>query len=372
MTYRLYATEWNLTPTTTTAIYAVFPIVVVAFLICFGDLSDYIGRRTTILIGLGASLLGTFLFAIGPNVIWIFVGRFLMGAGVGLSMGPATAAMAEFNIGPPKRASSIATAAQAIGFALATLIGGALVQYAPFPTRLNFWVLCVIISLTFAASWFLPRHLSNENPRPWRPKPIFIPKLMRKVFAAATAAVTAGYLSGGLMLALGGQIAHDLINSNNMLVSGAALSLLPIMMGSVGILAKGFATRFSIIAGGAISTLSMLLLMLAVDLHSLPFFLTAIASAGIGCSFLFLGGLNMIMVSAPVDYRGSTLSALYLAAYLMQGLVAFLAGIIATRRELTDAVALASVSIALLSIAAVALSLALGNLEDNGSLQSHK
>src|SRR5882672_8636774 len=72
MTYRLYASEWSLTPTVTTAMFAVFPIVVVTVLICFGDISDYIGRRATILVGLVFSLLGTACFAIALSVPWIF------------------------------------------------------------------------------------------------------------------------------------------------------------------------------------------------------------------------------------------------------------------------------------------------------------
>ncbi len=73
MTYPLYASEWGLTHTVTTAIFAVFPIVVVAVLIFSGDISDYMGRRSTILIGLSSSLLGTALFAIAPSVLWVFV-----------------------------------------------------------------------------------------------------------------------------------------------------------------------------------------------------------------------------------------------------------------------------------------------------------
>jgi MFS family permease len=45
MTYPLYASEWSLTHTATTAIFAVFPIVVVAVLLFAGGISDYIGRR---------------------------------------------------------------------------------------------------------------------------------------------------------------------------------------------------------------------------------------------------------------------------------------------------------------------------------------
>ena len=84
MTYRLYAEEWHLTHTVTTSIFAIYPIVVVTILIVFGDISDHIGRRMTMLVGLGASLIGVLLFAVAPDVLWLFAGRAFMGIGVGL------------------------------------------------------------------------------------------------------------------------------------------------------------------------------------------------------------------------------------------------------------------------------------------------
>lgn len=131
MAYRLYAQEWRLSHTVTTGIFAVYPIVVVAVLLGFGDLSDHIGRRATMLIGLGASLAGALLFAVAPNVLWLFAGRALMGVGVGLTAGPSTAAVVEFGTGGPlKRAALITTVAQAAGFAASLLLGGALIEYA--------------------------------------------------------------------------------------------------------------------------------------------------------------------------------------------------------------------------------------------------
>ena len=68
LTYRLYAQEWHLTHTATTAIFAVFPIAVVAMLVGFGGISDQIGRRATMLLGLGASLAGAVLFAVALGI----------------------------------------------------------------------------------------------------------------------------------------------------------------------------------------------------------------------------------------------------------------------------------------------------------------
>jgi MFS family permease len=128
MAYRLYAQEWHLSHTVTTGIFAVYPVVVVAVLIAFGDLSDHIGRGATMLAGLSASLTGTLLFALAPNVLWLFVARALMGAGVGLTAGPSTAAVVEFTSKGRSRAALITTVAQAAGFAAALLLGGALIM----------------------------------------------------------------------------------------------------------------------------------------------------------------------------------------------------------------------------------------------------
>lgn len=361
MTYPLYASEWNLSLTVTTAIFAVYPIVVVAALIGFGDISDYIGRRTTILFGLGASLLGVLLFAVAPNVSWLFVGRALMGVGVGLSAGPASAAMLEFSApGESKRASSINTAAQASGLALATLIGGGLIQYAPFPTRLNFWALFIVLAAVFAAAWFLPRQPSAKASKPWRPKAPVIPRGIRKVFAVSVISVTSAYALGPMMLSLGAQTAHDLIGSGNVLVNGAAIALFASVWGAMGILGKRLPSRTAMMLGGVASTIGMGLLILAAARHALPVFLAATASAGVGYSLLFLGGLNLISVSAPEHHRGGTLSAVYLVAYLMMGVIALLLGAAATAWGLEIAIGLGAGSIAALSLTATALSAFVG------------
>ncbi len=361
MTYPLYASEWHLSPMVTTGIFAIYPIVVVGVLTWFGDLSDYIGRRMTILFGLAASLAGVLLFALAHNVFWIFLGRALMGVGVGLSAAPATAAMIEFSpAGQSQRASSITTAAQALGLASATLVGGALIEYAPLPTRLNFWALFVVLAALFAASWFLPRHTRDKAAGGWRLKPVRVPRELRGVFTTSVTAVMTGYSLGALMLSLGAQIAHDLIGSGNALVNGAAIALFAIVWGLAGIVAKPLPARAAMMLGGTAATASMALLALAAAWHSLPIFLTATAAAGIGYSLLFLGGLTLISTRAPAHQRGGTLSALYLVAYLMMGVIALLLGAAATAWGLLVAIELGSATIASLSILATALAAATG------------
>src|SRR6202022_4509463 len=64
--------------------------------------------------------------------------------------------------GAAKRAATITTAAQAVGFAGALLLGGALIQYAPLPTRLNFWVLSAVLAAPYRQR--SPWPLASQNP----------------------------------------------------------------------------------------------------------------------------------------------------------------------------------------------------------------
>jgi MFS family permease len=352
LTYPLYAAQWQLTPTTTTSIFAIYPAVVVAVLLLFGNISDYWGRRNAMLLGLAASLFGALLFSLAPSVSWIFAGRIFMGIGVGLAAGPATAAMIEFNpTSSPAYSSTMNAAAQALGWGAATLIGGALIQYAPFPTRLNFWLLSIVIAAILAVAWFLPGHGDGAPRQRWRPGSIGVPKEIALVFATSALVVASAYALGAVTLSLGAQIAKDLIGSTNAFINGATISLFAISSGLTTIAAGNFTIRAKIAFGTLASVAGLFFLMLSASTHSLAFFLVSSASTGFAYSLQFRGGLALITDHTPAERRAGTLSAIYLVAYLMMGLIALSLGALATAWGLMVAVAFGCLTIATMSVA---------------------
>jgi predicted MFS family arabinose efflux permease len=358
LTYGLYAQEWHLTHTVTAGIFAIYPIGVVLMLVGFGGISDQIGRRATMLAGLFASLTGALLFAAAPDVWWVFAGRALMGIGVGLAASPSTAAILEFT--NPERAKSTAlvtVGAQAIGFAAALLLGGALTEYGPWPTRLCFWILAVLLLILLIGTWLLPRHAAGGVVGNWRPRIPSVPKEVRKAFAMSSTAMMAAYTFGVLVLSLGGQVEHDLIGSPNVFLNSAVLSLFPIVMGAIGIIARTLSPRIALIVGALISGLAMVLLILAVNFRDLVIYLLATAAAGGAYSLLFVGGLQVISTAAPERNRGSILSALYLLGYLSMGALALVLGAIATTRGLSFAVDLGAAAIILMNFATLVLAM---------------
>jgi hypothetical protein len=283
-----------------------------------------------------------------------------MGIGVGLSASPGTAALVEFSApGGQARANVVATAATAFGLGMATLAGGALIQYAPWPLRLNFIVLWGVLAAVFAFAWCLPRPTASERAAapPWRPGALAVPRAIARLFATATAAVTAGYVLGALMLSLGAQIARDLIGSGNALVNGAVLALFAVVTGVTAVFARALPGARAVRWGGLVAAAALALLLLAAAERALLPFLLASALAGAGYSLLFMGGLTLVNAHAPAAHRAGTLSTIYLVGYLAMGAVALSLGVVATHRGLRLALETGATGIAMLSLVAAALAL---------------
>jgi predicted MFS family arabinose efflux permease len=308
------------------------------------------------LAGLFASLTGALLFAVAPDVWWVFAGRALMGIGVGLAASPSTAAILEFTNPECAKSTALVTmGAQAIGFAAALLLGGALTEYGPWPTRLCFWILAVLLLILLIGTWLLPRHAAGSVVGNWRSRFPSVPKEVRRAFAMSSTAMMAAYTFGVLVLSLGGQVEHDLIGSPNVFLNSAVLSLFPIVMGAIGIIARTLSPRVALIVGALVSGLAMVLLILAVNVRDLVIYLLATAAAGGAYSLLFVGGLQVISTAAPARNRGGILSALYLLGYLSMGALAFVLGAIATTRGLSFAVDLGAAAIILMNVATLVL-----------------
>lgn len=356
--YPLYSADWHLTPFLTTSIFAVYPLVLVVVLLVFGDLSDTIGRRASILLGVLSSMVGVLLFALAPDVVWLLIGRAFMGLGVGLSLSPTTAKMIDI-AGPANsaRTGAISTASTAVGLVFASLLGGALVQYAPFPLHLTYWVLLVVEAVVLGLVWRLDHDRDPAAGR-WRLHGIRVPRALWGAVAAAAVCLSASYAIGAVVLSLGASIGKQLIHSDNAFTVGAIIALSMVVIGVVALASRKVplvvATPVALVA----TALGFGSLVLAASSQSIALFLAFCVFSGVGYSLLFAAGLQIIGRFAPAHHRAGTLSAGYLVAYLVQGAVALWLGSEATAGGLAHAVDLgapAIVGLALLALVFVVL-----------------
>ena len=73
--YAVYSQRFGFSSAVLTAVFALYAFVLVPSLMLFGQLSDRLGRRIVLLMGLGAGGAGLLVFAFAENTAWLFAGR---------------------------------------------------------------------------------------------------------------------------------------------------------------------------------------------------------------------------------------------------------------------------------------------------------
>ncbi|WP_216851751.1 MFS transporter [Herbiconiux sp. VKM Ac-2851] len=361
--YPSYAAEWSLPPVVTTSVFGAYPVALLIVLLLFGGVSDAIGRRRAMLLGIALLAVAALVFAVAPNVGWLFAGRILQGIGTGFALGAASAALVEHNPwSNPRRASSMTTVSTSTGLTLALVVSGLLAQYAPLPLVLGFVLLFVLALLAFVAVLLTPDDrpapVPGQDARPaFRPQALRLPRGIALAFAAATLSVATAYSVGAIFLSLGAQMARELTGTTDLLVVGALLGVSSATIGVTALLLGKVPAVPAIVIGGIVSLAGLGLMAAAASSGSLLLFFAWCIVGGIGYSFAFTGGLGLANRAAPASHRGAVLSLLYLFSYLLQALTAIGAGATATALGLATAVDLAAPALAVLAVATIVLAL---------------
>lgn len=372
--YPVYAAQWSLPPVVTTSVFGAYPVALLLVLLLFGGVSDVIGRRRAMLLGIVLLAVAALAFAVAPNVGWLYAGRVLQGIGTGFALGAASAALVERNPwSNPRRASTLTTVSTATGLTLALVVSGLLAQYAPLPLVLSFVVLLVLALVALVAVWLTPRDepaaraAAGDEPAPeagaararaFRPQALHLPRGILLAFAAATVSVSTAYSVGAIFLSLGAQMARELTGTTDLLVVGVLLGISSLAIGVTALLLARVPAHTAIVLGGVISLAGLGLMAAAAASGQLVLFLAWCVVGGVGYSFAFTGGLGLVNRAAPASHRGATLSLLYLFSYLLQAVTAVAAGALATGVGLAAAVDLAAPALAVLALASIVLSLA--------------
>src|SRR2546423_6864223 len=122
-------------------IFAVSAFGVIGGLLVFGNLSDEIGRKPVLLIGLAFSAISALLFVFAGSLVPIFAGRVVSGFSAVVSRGTGTAMLVDLAPGANRRLGSlVAVVVNLGGLGLGTLLAGVLADHFASPLRLPFIV----------------------------------------------------------------------------------------------------------------------------------------------------------------------------------------------------------------------------------------
>ena len=79
--YAIYQTQWHFTPITTTVVFGVYAMAVLAALLTLGKLSDHVGRRPVLLSGLGLMVVASAACIFADTLPQLIAARFLQALG---------------------------------------------------------------------------------------------------------------------------------------------------------------------------------------------------------------------------------------------------------------------------------------------------
>lgn len=122
-----YVTEFGVSPTVVTLLFASFSLFSFISAPVFGAWSDRIGRRPVLILSIFSTAVGWFVFA-GAQAVWmLFLGRIIDGAAAG-NFTTAQSYMADISKSDSERTKNIGlvSAVFGVGFLLGPIVGGIL------------------------------------------------------------------------------------------------------------------------------------------------------------------------------------------------------------------------------------------------------
>ncbi|GAB2882368.1 MFS transporter [Streptomyces mayteni] len=330
--YVVYQEAWGFSSATLTVVFAVYVLGMLGALLVVGALSDHVGRRPVVAgaIALEAASLGLFLAA--DHVSVLLLARLLQGIATGAAMTTLGAALVDLD--PPHapgRAGTLSSAIPLSGLAVGALGTGALVEYAPAPTRLVYALLLAGMVLSAVVLLFLPE-TSARRPgalRSLAPR-LGVPHAIRPDLYALLPILIASWALGGLYLSLGPSVAAGLFGLESHLVGGLVVTLLCGTGAAAALLLRGRSTVRLLDASAAllVGGTALSLTGLETDTVALAAVGTVVAGVGFGGGGLACFG-TLARLAAPAQ-RGELFAVVFVIAYLAFSLPAVVAGFAAT------------------------------------------
>lgn len=191
--YPLYEQRYSFGPLLVTVIFAIYAFGVIGGLILFGNLSDRVGRKPVLLLGLVLSAASALLFLLAGSPTPIYVGRVVSGLSAGIFTGTATAYVIDLAPGGRRRlASFVAVFANLGGLGAGTLLSGLIGQWAPHPLQTPFAVDLGLVVIATAGLLLVPETVPRQT-FSFRLQRLGVPAEVVSVFVRAALAGVAAF-----------------------------------------------------------------------------------------------------------------------------------------------------------------------------------
>jgi MFS family permease len=314
--YPLFEQRYSFGELMVTVIFAVYAFGVIAGLLVFGSLSDEIGRKPVLLIGLGFSAASALLFIFAGSLTPIFAGRIVSGLSAGVFTGTATAMLVDLAPGGNRRLGSlVAVVVNLGGLGLGTLLAGVLADHFSSPLRLPFIVDLCLLAPAVLGLLVTPETVQRQAFR-LRLQRLRVPPEVRSVFIRGAAAGFGSFAVAGVFSSVAPVFLGQILGRTNHALAGAIVFILF----SASILGQLIVSRSSdrraLVGGCVLLAGGVGLLALALGIESLAALIASASVVGLGQGLVIGAGLAAINQRAPVAQRGEVASSFFVVMYV--------------------------------------------------------
>jgi MFS family permease len=324
--YAIYQARWGFTPITTTIVFGVYAVAVLASLLTLGKLSDHVGRRPVLLAAITVQAAALLVFTVASGVPELLIARIVQGLATGAALGAIGAGLLDVD---RERGTFANSVAPGMGTGSGVLLSALAVRYLPAPTHLIYLALVGVFVLQAAGVVLMRETVSRTSGALASLRPeIRLPRTLRGPVLVATPVLFAVWALAGLYAALGPALVYSLTGARDIVLGGLSVFVLTLTaVISIVVLRTASARTvmltgiLTLIAGAAVT-------MLALAITSTPVFFLGTAISGVGFGSGFQGGIRTVVPLAAAHERAGVLSLVYIVSYLGLGVPAVVAGFV--------------------------------------------
>jgi MFS family permease len=325
--YAVYQAAWGFSPITTTVVFGVYALAVLASLLTVGSLSDHVGRRPVLIVALILQGLTMVIFAAADGVSHLMLARVIQGLSTGAAVSALGAGLIDLHRSRATLANAVAPLA---GTATGAIGSGLMVQYLPEPTHLVYVLLFGVFAVQTVGVLLMPETSVRKPGALASLWPRFgVPPAARQQVLLTVPALVAIWALVGFYASLGPALVKLVTGSSSFVLGGLSLFTLAGSAGVAVFVAQRVQPRTLMVVGVGTLFVGVAATLLATVTMSTVVLFLGTAVAGVGFGAAFQGSLRTVLpLIAPTD-RAGVLSVLYAISYLALGAPAVIGGYLA-------------------------------------------
>jgi MFS family permease len=314
----IYEAHWHFAPWLLTLAFGVYALALLASLLIFGSLSDYVGRRPLLISALSLELVSMIVFLEARSIGWVIGGRVIQGIATGAATSAFSAAIVE--LAPAHRkalGATISSVTPAAGLGVGAVFAGAVAQFSSAAATTVWAILVAVVALATLFALFVPETTSGQpgaiaslTPR------ATVPARARRDFIVAVPALIGGWMMAALFFGLGPTILGSVFNLHSPLENGLTAFIVPATFTISAIISSKVTPQQLMALGGVGVVGGAALVSTSAALSLLPLLWAGGMASGVGFGATTTGTIRLLTPQVEANQRAELFAAIFVVAYL--------------------------------------------------------